>query len=134
MGLDYIVLEQDFICREVSPAILSSEEVQSLELEDTFILCRSCQSLVTATKFQIEVNQKFSHTFANPLGHVFEIGCFCQAQGCVAASSRSNEFSWFVGFSWRIGVCAYCSTHLGWIFSSETNKFYGLIIEKLIFP
>ncbi len=134
MGLDHPILGRDTICREVSTETLPSSDTQALELDDPVILCRSCQSLVSAPEFQIEVNHGFSHTFANPLGHVFEIGCFSQARGCVAASSRSNEFSWFPGYDWQIGICRSCQAHLGWIFSGNMEKFFGLILDKLIFP
>jgi len=76
----------------------------------------------------------FRHTFANPHGYLFEIGCFGDAWGCAPASPPSSEFSWFKGYLWKIGVCRGCSTHLGWVFLSDVHRFFGLILDKLIFP
>ncbi len=123
----------DVVCKKSVDSV-TQEKIETSPKEDEIIVCAFCNHHITDPSNQIIVNNSFRHTFANPHGHVFEIGCFGDAKGCRPGSLPSNEFSWFVGFSWRIGVCAYCSTHLGWIFSSETNKFYGLIIEKLIFP
>ena len=124
----------------------TEEKTDTLSKEDEIIICASCFNHITDPGRQIIVNNSFHHTFANPHGYVFEIGCFSTARGCRPGSISSNEFSWFIGYSWKIGVCNYCSTHLGWIFSSDTNglrvtfrsrgtnNFFGLILEKLIFP
>jgi len=118
----------------------TEEKTDTLSKEDEIIICASCFNHITDPGRQIIVNNSFHHTFANPHGYVFEIGCFSTARGCRPGSISSNEFSWFVGYSWKIGVCHYCSTHLGWIFSPDTNglkgtsNFFGLILEKLIFP
>lgn len=98
------------------------------------ILCAVCSHPVTDMSKKIIVSNAHEHTFANPHGLVFEIGCYGEARGCIPASPPSCEFSWFPGFSWRIGVCRTCSAHLGWLFSSENDVFYGLILDRLIFP
>jgi hypothetical protein len=114
--------------------LLTKEKVDTTTKEDEIIICASCNNHITDLACQIIVNKSFYHTFANPHGCVFEIGCFSDAIGCMASSIASMEFSWFFGFSWKIGVCNNCSTHLGWIFLSKSDRFYGLILEKLIFP
>jgi hypothetical protein len=74
------------------------------------------------------------HTFANPHGIVFEIGCFGAVEGCGYAGPASDEFSWFKGFSWRVVVCVMCLTHLGWFFESrDGGNFHGLILDRLLF-
>ena len=108
----------------------SETETQEKEV----IVCAACLNLITDPEKKIQVNDAFSHVFANPYGHVFEIGCFSQAKGCQAGSVPSDEFTWFKGYEWQIGVCRSCLGHLGWIFSDQSDRFYGLILEKLIFP
>ncbi len=121
------------VCKQlVDPA--TEKKTQSLSKEDEVITCGFCNNHITDLSKQIIVNNSFDHTFANPYGQVFEIGCFSRAKGCISSSMGSNEFSWFLGFSWQIGICRQCSIHLGWIFSSKSDQFYGLILEKLKFP
>lgn len=98
------------------------------------IVCRNCSYQVTTPDERMKMNGAFLHTFANPHGHVFEIGCFQQAWGCIPASVSSLEFTWFAGYAWQIGICANCGAHLGWIFTSGTHRFFGLIVDKLRFP
>ena len=110
------------------------EEAGTTVLEDPVIVCRACRAHVTDPSCQIQIDQSFCHTFANPHGHVFEIGCFDRAIGCIPASPAYSEFSWFPGYHWKIGVCRNCASHLGWIFRSDQDQFWGLILDKLIFP
>jgi hypothetical protein len=123
----------EVICKQ-SPHRVPGEETKTLPREEEIIVCANCNHHITDPSKQIMVNGSFRHIFANPHGYVFEIGCFSDAGGCRPGSVSSYEFSWFVGFSWQICSCNYCSNHLGWMFSSESKKFYGLILEKLIFP
>jgi hypothetical protein len=132
----------DLICKQVPGELIpgeitrnkTSDQSEPSIQDEKVIVCASCNSHITDPTKQIIINQSFNHIFANPHGHVFEIGCFSQASGSVSSSISSNEFSWFVGFSWQICICRYCSGHLGWVFSSDTKHFFGLILEKLIFP
>ncbi len=112
----------------------SDPEVESSPKDEKKICCALCMHPIAEPESQIAINGSFRHVFANPHGYVYEIGCFSNAAGCRRASTASSEFSWFSGFSWQIGICEQCASHLGWIFSSDSKVFYGLIIEKLIFP
>ena len=116
------------------PIEISESDIKYLPEEEKIIVCARCLFPVTDPSKQITVKGSFSHIFANPHGHVFEIGCFSDADGCISVSSKSDEFSWFLGFEWQIGVCKNCAVHLGWIFTSRDERFYGLILEKIIFP
>ena len=115
-------------------------DAEILEKTDTefaaspVIVCRTCSHTVTAPENRMKMNGRFLHAFANPHGHVFEIGCFNRATGCIPASLPSEEFTWFAGYAWQIGLCANCAEHLGWIFVSEDSRFFGLIVDKLRFP
>jgi len=97
------------------------------------ILCRHCGHLITRASARITVNGSHAHSFANPHGVVFHIGCFSTAEGCGYAGPLSNEFTWFTGYNWRIAVCGACLVHLGWLFVSDSeSRFNGLILDQLI--
>ena len=108
------------------------DEIEEEAEKEKYICCRQCHSVITNQNEIIQVQGTHRHTFANPHGIVFGIGCFLTAPGCGCAGSASSEFSWFKGFNWRIAVCLICFTHLGWLFSSTGNtSFYGLILDHL---
>jgi hypothetical protein len=105
------------------------------EKEKRQILCRHCRQGITQPEERISVQGAHRHTFANPHGIVFEIGCFKTVRNCAAGGPASGEFTWFSGYRWRILICGACLTHLGWMFaSSGFETFYGLILDRLVFP
>jgi hypothetical protein len=109
-------------------------DAQSPE-EQAYILCRQCRQAITRPEERIDVQGAHRHTFANPHGLVFEIGCFKNAEGCGYAGAATDEFTWFAGYLWRICFCAACLTHLGWVFSTPGGSaFHGLILDRLIEP
>ncbi len=109
-------------------------EEQSPE-EEEYILCRQCHQAITKPADRIVMQGSHRHTFANPHGIVFEIGCFRSVKGCGYAGVASDDFSWFAGYSWRVCFCLMCLTHLGWMFSLKgSDTFYGLISDRLIEP
>ena len=116
------------------PVTETKTKTQSDVAEAPVIVCRACHAMITEPDDQTTRDGAFAHTFANPHGYVFEIGCFAQAPGCVAASPFSSEFTWFAGYQWQAAACGRCGDHKGWIFVSEKDRFFGLIFDKLIFP
>jgi len=109
-------------------------EDQSPE-EEEYILCRQCHQAITKPVDRIAMQGSHRHTFANPHGIVFEIGCFRSVKGCGYAGAASDDFSWFAGYSWRVCFCTMCLTHLGWMFSLKgSDIFHGLILDRLIEP
>jgi len=116
------------------PMGLVEEETQEQMLEqEAYIRCRQCRSVIASPEDRINVQGSHQHTFANPHGIVFEIGCFSSVKGCGHVGPASNEFSWFAGYSWQVAVCFMCLTHLGWFFSSPGKEsFHGLILDRLI--
>ena len=116
------------------PDVLIEDETEKKILEDEeYILCRQCMHVITSPAERIVVEGAHKHTFANPHGIVFEIGCFGSVIGCGYAGAPTDEFTWFKGFSWRVAVCIRCLSHLGWLFtSSGFESFHGLILDKLI--
>ena len=103
---------------------------------EEFIFCRQCRQVITAPSQRIIIQDAHRHTFANPQGIIYEIGCFGSAVGCRYAGPATGEFTWFVGYEWKIAVCSMCLIHLGWIFISNScdTTFNGLILDQLIEP
>ena len=115
---------------------LAEEEAPEQEPEEEeYILCRQCRQAITRPTERITVQGTHQHTFANPHGIVFGIGCFKTAQGCGYAGPPSTEFTWFSGYAWRVSYCTLCMTHLGWIFiATSGDSFHGFILDRLIEP
>lgn len=99
------------------------------------ILCGSCGAPVTDLDAATAVAGNHAHTFFNPAGYRFEIGCFTRAPGCVNLGIPTDEFSWFPGYRWSFSACGGCGNHLGWRFSSDDGGlFWGLILKELKRP
>jgi len=97
-----------------------------------FLCCRECKYPITQETSRININEQHQHVFANPHGHVYQIGCFSQAPGCIAYGEATDFFTWFPGYSWQIVICRQCADLLGWFFQSKEAMFWGLILDKLI--
>lgn len=118
------------------PDSLAADETESAEpLAAGGIYCRQCLELISRQDHRIEVQGAHRHTFANPHGVIFEIGCFLSAEGCLTSGPSTRDFSWFKGFSWQVAVCRGCLLQMGWLFSSAgAEAFYALILNRLLFP
>jgi hypothetical protein len=133
-------LQADIFCKKKngagtgrSPA--ETVEDKTVEEEDAYIVCRHCNQMITRPADRILKDGLHRHTFANPHGIVYEIGCFSSAIGCGYSGPPTFEFTWFKGYQWRIAVCAACLTHLGWLFTSSSgDQFHGLILDRLKQP
>jgi hypothetical protein len=99
--------------------------------KEKLLVCASCHHVITRPAARISINGAHQHSFANPSGLIFEIGCFNAAPGCDHVGRASDEFTWFKGYQWRIAVCRNCLAHLGWEFASSGTSFYGLILTSL---
>ena len=118
-----------------TPDVVEEEAEEQEPEEEEYILCRQCRQAIARPADRIVVQGSHSHTFANPHGIVFEIGCFKTVRGCGYAGPPSDEFTWFAGYRWRVSFCSLCLTHLGWLFiSSGGDIFHGLILDRLIEP
>lgn len=133
------VYREEKICKEMSenppPGVpLDSTAPSPADVTDDgdFLLCANCLNLVTSRRAAMTVDGSHQHTFANPSGMVYTIGCFRWAPGCGVVGEASAEFSWFSGFLWRVAVCTACRCHLGWRFLSCESSFYGLIMDHLV--
>lgn len=99
--------------------------------QEKALFCKMCDAPITTDKQRFSKNGKHLHTFFNPAGVVYEIGCFRDAPGCLVHGPVSREFSWFAEHGWQVAFCTVCLEHLGWYFSSSQNAFFGLIINRL---
>jgi hypothetical protein len=115
--------------RQGRPASKVQEERAAQPMEA--ICCRACGGVVTGKNQKIQVNGSHTHTFFNPAGIVFELGCFHEAPGCQVVGWPSAEFTWFPGHTWRVALCRHCRMHLGWLFTMQDNSFQALILSKL---
>ena len=108
------------------------EEQERNEKEERAILCRACDNKICPLSSGIEVNGRHRHTFYNPEGIIYHIGCFASAPGCIMQGRPTLQFTWFPGFSWIFALCSNCYIHLGWHYRSGGGEnFYGLILNKL---
>ena len=115
---------------EAATATLEQEQID----EEESLYCFNCGSPITSDKQRITVGDSHEHTFVNPGGFVFHIGCFRAAPGCLQVGASTGENSWFSGYTWNYALCASCYAHLGWMYHSEDKEpFYGLILERLVF-
>ena len=107
------------------------EESSSRTRDEKAILCAFCQYRVSREKERTAVRGSHEHSFFNPHGIVYHIGCFLKAPGCIPSGPPCGEFSWFPGFNWQIVCCGGCQNHLGWQFLGENKGFFGLILNRL---
>ena len=98
---------------------------------DHGLVCAACRHLITDEDHWIEVNGAHEHTFVNPAGFMYVVGCWRAAPGCAWTGSTETAFSWFPGWSWQVAACARCRAHLGWCYRSPGEQFHGLITAAL---
>ena len=114
-------------------ATTTLEQEQEQVEEEKNLCCFNCGSAITSDKQRIAVGDSHEHTFVNPGGFVFHIGCFREAPGCLQVGESTRENSWFSGYAWNYALCASCYTHLGWMYHADDQQpFYGLILDRLI--
>jgi len=100
--------------------------------EEKGLCCGACGFRITTWRQRISVGGAFEHTFVNPGGYVYRIGCFREAPGCFDAEEPTSEHSWFKGYAWQYAVCGGCLAHLGWVYSGGAGeRFHGLILDRL---
>ena len=130
----------EYLFRESGPdprSIKGKPEAEDVPKElpsdhEAHLVCAQCLHIITNPANRVSVDGTHLHTFANPHGIVFEIGCFGAAPGCGTAGPATDDFSWFKGYEWKIAFCRRCLSHLGWQFISGSGFFYGLIIDRLV--
>ncbi len=110
---------------------LTGIKVEDISKEERRLFCATCRNLITSQDDRISVQGGQEHTFTNPHGYVFNIGCFRDTRGCAHIGDRMSAWSWFRGFTWRVALCGDCNIHLGWLFEAPDERFHGLILSRL---
>lgn len=95
------------------------------------LICRTCGQPIAHHRDRISVGGTHVHALFNPMGVLFEVGCFAHASGCRFEGEFTFEFTWFPGHAWRFAFCRQCGTHLGWEYRGRTDGFVGLIMTEL---
>lgn len=129
--LELVAALFDKLSTEGITKIFSEQKVDDIDPGEV-LKCVMCGNKITAASFQISINGSHIHTYTNPAEITFCIGCFSGAWGCKNLGQDTVEHSWFAGYSWRYCNCSSCNEHLGWVFSAHTDRFYGLILNRLI--
>lgn len=114
----------------LSPVALDDASDKTDESSERPYICISCAAPIASASAWMAVNGKRQHTFANPGGEVYTIGCFSDAGNLLFAGNPTGHFSWFPGYHWQVAVCAGCGLHLGWRYVAG-NHFFGLIMDRL---
>lgn len=96
--------------------------------------CAACGATIASDADRMLLEGAESRRCVNPAGIEFVIGGFRDASGCVGYGEVTPDFSWFAGYGWQIALCAACKAHLGWSFTAKADRFYGLILDRLIAP
>lgn len=96
------------------------------------LCCAFCSAAITDYGEKIPRQGSHAHVCTNPVGQTYRIGCFKEAPGCVSVGTATADHTWFTGYLWKIVLCSRCRDHLGWQFESYAERFYGLILEKLV--
>jgi hypothetical protein len=126
-----VLLRNLQVSTEQKPKKAENSEIESTP-EKKSLYCVVCHWKITNENQKIAMGGKAEHTFFNPHGMVFHIGCFKEAQGCGIVGTPSSEFSWFPGYHWQIAHCSNCHNHLGWLFLKGVKPhFFGLILAQL---
>ena len=121
----------DKLSTEEVTRILAEEKVDDLDPGE-ILNCAKCGNRITAKGFETSIDGSHIHVCTNPADITFRIGCFSGAWGCRKLGQDTREHSWFPGYSWCISNCSSCHAHLGWVFSAQADRFYGLILSRLI--
>jgi len=120
----------DQIERQLQKA--NATTVKQRDDEDKRLYCAHCGRPITDQNQRIPVQGGHEHTFTNPHGLVFRIGCFAAAPGCAQTGMLTEEWTWFRGYLWQVALCRGCGNHLGWRYRDYGGEgFYGLILPRL---
>jgi len=99
---------------------------------DRPLACKQCLTNITRRDLAMTVDDKHKHVFFNPAGQVFEVGCFAAAKNIKMHGVKTEEFTWFPGYSWQVATCTACNAQLGWRYTNNSSGFFGLILSMLV--
>lgn len=112
-------------------ALLRKQAEKPAHAPQISLNCAHCRHVITYPDERIEISGQHAHTFSNPHGIEFIIGCFACAPGAAEHGPGTEFWSWFAGYRWQISQCRQCAVHLGWRFANG-DSFYGLILDRLV--
>ena len=97
------------------------------------VRCAYCKTLITYQGNAESIQGQHVHSFTNPGGYEFTIGCYRRAW-CEVVGRPTQEWSWFNAHTWQYALCPQCQQHLGWFYhcAATGSAFYGLILDRLI--
>ena len=114
-------------------AAAADPDAAETEEEDAWLRCAACRGRIAPESARIAVNGAHEHTFVNPSGLSFVVGCFATAPGAVPEGERSTVWTWFPGHAWQIALCRTCTAHVGWSFHAPSGaSFWGLVLDRLV--
>ena len=122
---------RDFDLATVGQPIAALDEFDKSSAQRS-LNCIHCNQPITDPESGIVIGSQTIHSFTNPHGITFRIGCFREAPGVASQGDPCDFWSWFPGYQWQIELCRRCGLHLGWRFSNNDDCFYGLILKRLI--
>lgn len=75
----------------------------------------------------------------NPHGVAFNVFTVADGAHAVVPASAAPaiaDATWFDGYAWRIGVCAACGRHVGWLYAPRDATvgapFAGVVAERVL--
>ncbi len=97
------------------------------------VRCAYCKTVITYQGNAEQVQGKHVHSFINPGGFEFTIGCYRRAW-CKIMGLPMLEWSWFKPYTWQYALCPQCQELLGWFYHNapDNSSFYGLILDRII--
>ena len=108
------------------------DDVAQKEESDKALICVACSHVVTHERFKVSRGGAHQHSFTNPTGYVYQIGCFESAPGAMPLGEYTGEFTWFKDYAWCYADCGRCHNHLGWHFSgTRGSDFFGLRLDQI---
>lgn len=115
----------------------SGDPEPSVGGDDTRLVCRKCRTKITdSSKIFAPGGGAAARIFTNPGGVVCQVLTVTAAQSLALIGPRTDEYTWFAGYAWRIALCASCLTHLGWHYQAlqvgtTPADFFGLLVTEL---
>ncbi|HEU5073744.1 MAG TPA: cereblon family protein, partial [Polyangiaceae bacterium] len=97
-----------------SQRVASRDEIEADALG--WYVCVACHARLAREDWVLDAARQGPLVFANPHGRFFELLLVTHVSGCWFERHATTEFTWFAGYTWRIGTCAQCSAHIGWHF------------------